>query len=1037
MDQNRTDMPLTEVAEAATDTTTETSSSKDVARKQPRLLKQGRGLFAEYGYLLIAAGVPAALFLIVYILQGLYPLVDYSVLSLDLNAQYIGFYHALRNFLHGDASLLYSFSRNLGGEFLGTFAYYVASPFACIVALFPESRMLEALLTLFTLKTALMGFTMGFYLHKHSTGKPNHSMIVAFSTMFALCSYAIAHQTNSMFIDALIWLPILTYGLEELIKKGHFRLFTFALAITIFSNYYIGYMVCIYVLAYSFYYYFAHNRNNENNPMGEKNHFVKSVGRVALWSVVALCMTAAIILAAKYSLSFGKNDFSTPDWSIKQKFDLFLLPYKMLPSSYDTVRPAGLPFLFCGTLTLLMMPAYFLCKKFSDREKIASGCFILFFVLSFAVSSLDLIWHGFQKPNWLNYRYSFMLCFFLVVLAFRAMEQIRFVPRKALALVTAAWAFYILVVQQLDGLLLEENEYLKVRPFATVWLALGCLLVYFVLVCVAGRTKRTKHIVSTVLVFVVVAEMFLNTWMETKYFVSDVGHTGYSTHHAYFDTYLPIAETIRENDHGFYRAETTYHRQKNDNFILQFKGINCSTSTLNQEVIALLETMGYYSASHKSVYNGGNPVSDSILGIKYLVTEANYRDYYGEPIYKNEDIKYDDDVEPDKHPDVYLNPYALSLAFGVSDDYADFHLFTEPSEGLWLEVYSTPMELFNDMITAMLGSDERVEVFKKATQTVTMEDAECSNCEYKSNYTNQYAWKKTSGSDKPTVTFTYDVPTDTELFFYLPDPTAYDSDENKIVNYRREVKVYVNDKSKGNFFGGEESTYQRVMSLGKVTSSEMTLKLELQKDILYVDKADDDGKLYDSFVYYIDKEVLASAMTRLQAMGYRIDDDCSDSHLTGSIQTEQESQLIASTIPYDEGWKVYVDGERVETFRTADALLGFRIEGKGEHTLEMKYMPNSIAFGIVVSVLATLAFILLVVLYRRLRRLPLVGAVFTVPGEPLPVAETPESRAAIEPGDIGDDPPEVEPVSANAPEDIDERSQKKNNKSDKSDKRKR
>lgn len=1023
MDQNRTDASLTEAA----DTAAEIHPAKQETHKQPRLLKKGRGLFAEYGYLLIAAGVPAALFLLVYIAQGLYPLGDYSVLSLDLNAQYIGFYHALRNFLHGDASLLYSFSRNLGGEFIGTFAYYVASPFACIVALFPETRMLEALLTLFTLKTALMGLTMGFYLHKHSAGRPNHSMIVAFSTMYALCSYAIAHQTNSMFIDALIWLPILTYGLEELIKKGHFRLFTFALAITVFSNYYIGYMVCIYVLAYSFYYYFAHNRNNENNPMGEKSHFIKSVGRVALWSAVALCMTAVTILAAKYSLSFGKNDFSTPDWSISQKFDLFLLPYKMLPSSYDTVRPAGLPFLFCGTLTLLMVPAYFLCKKFSDREKIASGCFILLFVLSFAVSSLDLIWHGFQKPNWLNYRYSFLLCFFLVVLAFRAMEQIRFVPRKALVLVTAAWAFYILVIQQLDGLLLEENEYLKVRPFATVWLALGCLLVYFVLACVVGRTKRAKHIVSTVLVFVVVVEMFLNTWMETKSFQDDVGHTGYSTHNDYFDTYIPIAETIRENDHGFYRAETTYHRQKNDNFILQFKGINCSTSTLNQEVISLLETMGYYSASHKSVYNGGNPVSDSLLGIKYLVTEADMSDYYGEPIYKNEDIKYDDDVEPSKHPDVYLNPYALSLAFGVSDDYADFHLFTEPSEGVWLEVYSTPMELFNDMITAMLGETERVEVFKKATQTVTMEDAECSNCEFKSNYTNQYAWSST-GSGTSTVTFTYDVPTDTELFFYLPDPTAYNSSKNKIDNYRYEVKVYVNDKSKGSFFGSSESTYQRVMSLGKVTSSEMKLKLELQKEKLYVDKADNDGNLYDSFVYYIDKEVWADAMTRLQAMGYRIDDDCSDSHLTGSIRTEQTEQLIATTIPYDEGWKVYVDGERVETFRTADALLGFRIQNKGEHTLEMKYMPNSVAFGIVVSVLATIAFILLAVLYRWLRRLPLVGAVLTVPGEPLPVVETPESRATIARGDIGYDPPEVEPVSADAPEDIDEQPKKKNKK---------
>lgn len=1042
MDQNRPDMPLTEAADVATVTATDATpdirqpkeTGKKTTKKPPRLLKKGRGLFAEYGYLLIAAGVPAALFLLMYIAQGVYPLGDYSVLSLDLNAQYIGFYHALRNFLHGDASLLYSFSRNLGGEFLGTFAYYAASPFACIVALFPETRMLEALLTLFTLKTALMGLTMGFYLHKQSTGKPNHPMIVAFSTMYALCSYAIVQQTNSMWIDALIWLPILTYGLEELIKKGHFRLFTFALAITIFSNYYIGYMVCIYVLAYSFYYYFAHNRNNENNPMGEKNHFIKSVGRVALWSVVAVCMTAAIVLAAKYSLSFGKSDFSNPSWDIEQKFQLILLPYKLLPSSYDTVGPGGVPILYCGTLALLMAPAFFLCKKFSDREKIASACFILFFVLSFSVSTLDLIWHGFQKPNWLNYRYSFMFSFFLLTLAYRAFDRMEFISRKSLVAIAAVWGGFVLTLQLQRDLMVElvqqmgqksrsgtkPENFTAMRPWATVGLVLACLLIYFVLICVAGRTKRAKKTVCTILAFVVVVEMFLSGLSDTQAFVKDVGHTGYSTHNNYYKTFLPISDAIQELDQGFYRTEKTYSRQKADNFGLQFKGLTCSTSTLNQDVIDLLDTMGYASKSHWSKYVGGNPVADSVLGIKYLVTDNDMTDFYGEPVIENEEIEYDEDFSPVSKPDVYQNPYALSLVFGVADAYEDFHVFTENDDGKRVDVYNSPMDLFNEMITAMLGETETVEVFKKVTQVTPFAEAETVNCTYTTYDSGRHhGWKKDDTAKDASITLKYEVPTGTDLYMYIPS------------GYPREVKVYVNGTQKGGYDGSTDSTYRRIASLGESDTSELTLKLQIanSSNNLYIRSKDEDGeRTYDTLIYYIDQEVLADAMTRLQAMGYQIDEGYTDDHLTGSIKTEQTEQLIATTIPYDEGWKVYVDGERVETFRTADALLGFRIENTGEHTLEMKYMPNSIAFGIVVSVLATIAFILLAVLYRWLRRLPLVGAVFTVPGEPLPVAETPESRAAIAPGDIGDDPPEVEPVSADAPEDIDERSKKKNKK---------
>ena len=387
----------------------------------------------EYGYLLIATVIPMVLFYLIYLIgKQLYPFGDGTVLVLDLNGQYVSFYEGLHDILRGEADLLYSFSRNLGGEFLGIYDYYVASPFAMLLALLPQRFMLEGLLLLFLLKAGLCGLFMGIYLHKHSAGEPNRLAVVVFSVMYAMSSYCVVQQHNSMWIDAVMWLPMLCLGIESLIKYGRFRLYVFALAITIHSNFYIGYMAVIFTLAYCFYWYFAHNRNNENNPLGEKAHFIKSVGRVAVWSVLAVGIAALAILSARYALTFGKDEFSNPNWEETQKFDLFNFFYKLLPSSYDTVRPQGLPFVYCGMLTVIAVPAFFMNKKFSLREKVAAAILILFFVASFATSSIDLIWHGFQKPNWLNYRYSFMLSFFLLVLAYRAFDQILYTPRKAL-----------------------------------------------------------------------------------------------------------------------------------------------------------------------------------------------------------------------------------------------------------------------------------------------------------------------------------------------------------------------------------------------------------------------------------------------------------------------------------------------------------------------------------------------------------------------------------------------------------------------------
>ena len=939
---------------------------------------------SQYGYLAFAALIPAVLVYLIYLARGHYPFGDECVLVLDLNGQYVSFYEGLYNILHGDSDLLYSFSRALGGEFLGIYDYYVASPFALILALFPQDRMLEGLLVLFLLKTAMCGLTMGIYLHKHAPdGKPNRLVVIAFSILYALSSYAIVQQHNSMWIDAVLWLPLLALGIEELIKRGKFRLYVFALAITVYSNFYIGYMVVIFTAAYCIFYYFAHNRNNENNPLGEKSHLAKSVGRVALWSVLALGIAAIAILSARYSLSFGKNEFSTPNWEITQKFDIFEFLYKFLPSSYDTVRPQGLPFVYCGVLTIIMVPAFFLSKKFSTREKIASGLFILFFVASFAVSSIDLIWHGFQKPNWLNYRYSFMLCFFLLTLAYRAFEELLYTSRKALAGIVALIALYVVVLQKMADILVEENEKLVIRPFATIWLTLGCLLVYFVLACVWGKAKeRQRETVAIVLVFVVCVETFLSGSMEMQSLDKDVIFSNYSKYNDMIDTLRPITATVDEYDDGFYRMEKfrekyPHYRKTNDNFALQIKGLSNSTSTLNRDTIDFLQNMGYAAKSHWAKYLGGTAVNDSLLGIKYLITTKDMTDYYGEPIFTPADSGYPDDFKPgaDDQYDVYYNPYALSFAYGVSDEWETFNM----------ESYKDPFERLNGMVTAMLGEEETVQIFVPAIQ---VGDVETDNIKVGSTVDGEISYKKKNTTDDASLTYEYEVPADTEMFIYFP------------TGYPRMLSLSVNGKGSIEYGGGET---HRIVSLGESSTGEMTIKAKLHKD-----NTSNNFYTYpkDSYVYYIDMDVFADAMTRLAAVQYEIDNNSTDSYLHGSVTTAAAEQLMFTSIPYDEGWKVYVDGERVEIFETADALMTFRIDDAGEHTVEMKYRPDVVILGYSISFICLGVFILLLILYPFIKKIPYLRRFVMIEEDELPTVRNDEMRAKIEPGDIGwsDDP---------------------------------
>ena len=732
----------------------------------------------EYGYLLFATIIPMVLFYLIYLIgQQLYPFGDGTVLVLDLNGQYVSFYEGLHDILRGEADLLYSFSRNLGGEFLGIYDYYVASPFAMLLALLPERFMLEGLLLLFLLKAGLCGLFMGIYLHKHAAGEPNRLSVVIFSVMYAMSSYCVVQQHNSMWIDAVLWLPMLCLGIESLIKYGHFRLYVFALAITIHSNFYIGYMAVIFTLVYCFYWYFAHNQNNENNPMGEKLHFIKSVGRVAAWSVLAVGIAALAILSARYALSFGKDEFSNPNWEVTQKFDLFEFFYKFLPSSYDTVRPQGLPFVYCGVLTLITVPAFFMNKKFSLREKVAAAILILFFVASFATSSIDLIWHGFQKPNWLNYRYSFMLCFFLLVLGYRAFDQILYTSRQALVGIVVGIGAYTIILQKFTDILVEEEEKMVIRPFATIWLTLGCLFAYFILVSLMGKVKeRQKETVAMVLLLLVCVEVFLSGLSDITQLDKDVTFSKYSRYNNMIDTIRPITETIHEYDDGFYRMEKTYFRKTNDNFALQIKGLSCSTSTLNRDTIDFLRSMGYPSRSHWSSYSmgvtgkdAGTPVNDSLLGIKYLITKDDESDYYGPAIFTPEDYDYPEGYEPNGQYSVYLNEFALSFAYGVAEGWLTFDY----------NDYDNPYERLNAMVTVMLGETETVQVFKPAIQNG---EPEAVNLKV-GTADGHHSYKVDDKTKGAFLYYDYTVPEDTELYFFYPN------------RYLRQVKLHTSDKS--------------------------------------------------------------------------------------------------------------------------------------------------------------------------------------------------------------------------------------------------
>lgn len=93
-----------------------------------------------------------------------------------------------------------------------------------------------------------------------------------------------------------------------------------------------------------------------------------------------------------------------------------------------------------------------------------------------------------------------------------------------------------------------------------------------------------------------------------------------------------------------------------------------------------------------------------------------------------------------------------------------------------------------------------------------------------------------------------------------------------------------------------------------------------------------------------------------------------DANILECTSQDKEGGLYFTSIPYDDGFKVTVNGETQDTKILADAFLGFELEpleeGQEEHKIVIKFVPVGLKEGIIISISSILIFILILCLKR-------------------------------------------------------------------------
>ncbi len=792
------------------------------------------------GFIYLSSFLLSTLMMAIILLSnGIYPGGPRTLLISDMQSQYVQFLGSLKYLGRGDNSLFFNWSHSLGGNNIGLFSYYLASPLSWITVFFDAASMPDAIYTLDLIKIGLCGLTFSIFLNKGIATQKNRPIIILFSCCYALMSYNILYSLCIMWLDEIILLPLVLLGLERMLdgKKG--MLYFLTITACFLANYYLSYMVGIFAVIYLFY------RIICRWTKGSARQYLGVCIRFAVNTVLGIGLAMPLLLPTALDLGNGRTDMAAKTDPFTFNFAFWKMFTKLLPSQYDTIQNLrGLPSIFCGSMIVILALLFFFKKQFTLREKITSAIILAFIFVSFWFVPLDKAWHGFHFPSWFPYRYAFTLSTMLLLLASRALEPLEISKENLGGLI-----YYIMV------------GYTFVELFFNVTNVLG------------GLDLECHYLLK----------------IEYDSIVKPT---------------IQLVNEIKEKDDGFFRVDKDYELGLDDSMLFDYNSLTHSCSTFNFKANQFTKELGWAQFDWWNMNYGSTILTDSLFGLKYRMAEF--------PLGKEWLL-----LDRQKQYFLYENPYALPIGFMVSDTNVDYEIDWQEdpfvNQNLLMQTLSgTTTSYFSPVAADSTTTDEDM--------TITFE-APCDGDYYVRVLGTE---KKVSNADK--------IAFEEELAQMNP------FDANKI-RKKREAVLYVNDREYENYL---YPTKYHNIRIGELTEGQKT-KIRLDHHGL----ATTDGY----YLATLNSDAMIETLQQMAQGGLQVTTH-KNGTLTGRV-TAAKGQALFTTIPYDKGFTVKVDGQKTEYHRFADTFLIIPLE-EGEHEISISYISPGFMTGLMIAAIAFL-----------------------------------------------------------------------------------
>ena len=932
--------------------------------------------------------LPMTIMLVVWFFMGSYPFGNKSLMTIVFDQQYISFYGLLKNaILSGDlSSLTYSFTKSIGGDMIGELGYYLMSPFNFIYVLLPLKYIgLSVFLTIW-LRYGAFGLSFAHLLIKRYKGAESKRwMVPLFATAYALSGMLVSYQMNVIFYDAMFMLPLVILYLEQLLDGKAAYPYAFVLGLTVFLQFYMGYMISIFIVLYSCYY--VSPRLSIQGTLKQKlKHFLSPLVKTFAFSVIGVATASILIVPVFYNLLESKGQAGgAMTFSMAFQINPLDILSKLTIGGFDAqsgwAAGPNLPNIYIGAFGFIGFILYFTSRKIVKERRWAAGVVTLIFFTSFVNEFVSKIWHMGQNPAGFFFRFSWLFSFFMLLLAYQALKEKFKISRRekllsVVALVLSAIYLYTkdftyLPKKQPEDLTLFINSHfiaiviLVVSATATgfylYWersaksqkekkrvlvIAAGSVVVLLLLLQTGYLFSR---VVLTLLIYLAVLALLrpgmirLAVILLSTLTVFELGYNAYLSQvtfsYANVDKFVDgtisvkrVTDKIQEiADEPFYRIATTFAYSRTTPSLIGYPGLSTFSSSLERSTMEHFAYMGDQGVNAATEYENGTPLTDALYGIRYYM-----------------DIKDINQEEKENHPErMYFYRFASRFdmnRYFTEKVYEDdrYLVYKNPNSfpiafgvnelvtNLQLD-FNHAVKNQNNILNSMEGIQKDQENYVDYFKPLAFSAIETENlvAEDVNKEKGTAVYKREDSSMEAIVRYHITPQTDLTYYFFAPDSLNSEIDYSILLN--------------GQWFSHSKKNMQRQLwQIADNSAGEETV-LEFR---FRSDKVD----LSHVGLYRLDVDQIQKVLEKRKAQGLQVE-KFSNTHIIGSVDITDDSQFMMTSIPYSAGWKVKVDGKEVPTSRTWNSLLSFPITS-GQHKVEFVFSQKGTLLGLILSLIS-------------------------------------------------------------------------------------